>query len=76
MRPSECRAVNEELTELLATLDWIQASTTAVNGVKRGLAKHLIKVMEMINVKIEEVMKFRELKKHNAKRRLWAISAQ
>ena len=43
-RPSKCRGAIE---------DEIQASTTAIRAVNRGLVKHLIKVMELVDVKME-----------------------
>ena len=75
-RPNKYRATNGELTELLAKVEGTQARTTAVKEVMRKFPKHLIKVMEMGDVKMNDPMDFKELKKRNTWCRFQAMGTQ
>ena len=63
---SNCRATDEELTELIATIDKTQLGTAKAKEVKSKLAKHIFKVMEMVDVKMSNALEFKELKRQNA----------
>ena len=75
-RPYECRKANKEFTELLATVDETQSKTAALRGITKRLVWHIIKVMDLVDEKIGEAMKFVDIKRQHNQRRLQEVINQ
>ena len=50
-RPTECRAADEQLTELLAAADATQVSTITAREMKGKLVKHIFTALEVVVVR-------------------------
>ena len=75
-RSSKCRAANVELSRILNRVDRLQARTAVTKHKKEAIMGRLDKIMDIIDVKMEETTVYRGKKEEQAQGRLQEMGIQ